>query len=91
MRKLTEQSIKYLGYGTPQTKEELEFEIISLEQASNTIRMKICELKRTMYLADLATAKGLSDIRQLFGDSNENVQDEICEKATDKKENRDSV
>jgi len=84
---LSEQSIEYLGYGNPQTKEEIEFEIISLNHAISSINLKICDLKRKMYLADLATSKGLANISQLFGDDHENVQDKFRETENHRKEN----
>lgn len=91
MRKPSGQTIKYLGYGQPITKEEVEFEIISLEQSLSVIKSKICELKRNMYLADLALSKGFQDISQLFGDENENVQNKNRKEEKNRAEDRNCV
>ena len=87
MRTPSEQHVKYLGYGKPSTKEEVDLEIIGLEQAIGQIKYNIADLKRKAYLADKASEKGLKSVNHLFGGSHENVQSKAGEEERDREGN----
>lgn len=85
MRRFTEQTVKYLGYEKPISKEEIEFEILSIESLIQKLRFRSSELKKNMYIADLATKKGVLTLDELFGDSHENIHNKNGKRKEDSK------
>jgi len=73
MRRFKEQIVKYIGYEKPISKEEIEFELLSLKNLMHKLQLRSSELEKNMYLADLAIKKGATTLDQLFGESHENT------------------
>jgi hypothetical protein len=88
MRKFTEQTVKYLGYSKPMSKQEIEFEILSIENLIRKLQFRTSELKKNMYIADLATAKGATNMEELFGDSHENIHNKDGKREEDTEGNK---
>ena len=53
MRKVEELSVKYLGYSSPETKDEVEFEILGLELAIACARQRISLLRQGLKIAEM--------------------------------------
>jgi len=53
--------IKYCGYKSPQTPNELEFEILGLETAIYEAKKRMSTLRQSSYLVKVTIEEGLSD------------------------------
>lgn len=58
----------YVGYSSPRTKEELEFEIMGLKNLIDKANEKISRLKQTMYIVEKAKEMGAENLNDLFTD-----------------------
>lgn len=70
MRKVESLSVEYVGYKTPETTDEIEFEILGLELASCEIKSRIARLKQAVKLSSMLEPK-----QPILGDVPDDVQD----------------
>ena len=66
MRKPETCKIEYCGYEKPKDKCEIEFEILGLEQAVQSILLRISTLKQSKYLAEYAINKNVLSMDSAF-------------------------
>jgi hypothetical protein len=53
MRKVEEASVRYIGYLSPETKDEIEFEILGLELAIACANQRISLLRQGLKIAEM--------------------------------------
>ena len=68
MREPENCEVKYIGYKNPQSKEEVEFEILGLKNLIKKAKEKISKLEQTTYLVSKAEELGLNSLEELFLD-----------------------
>ena len=68
MREPENCNVNYVGYSSPRTKEELEFEIMGLKKLIDKANEKISRLRQTMYIVEKAKEMGVEDLNDLFMD-----------------------
>lgn len=68
MREPENCNLNYIGYRNPQSKEEVEFEILGLKNLIKKAKEKISKLKQTTYLVSKAEELELSSLDELFLD-----------------------
>jgi len=68
MREPENCNVNYVGYSSPRTKEELEFEIMGLKNLIDKANEKISRLRQTMYIVEKAKEMGVEDLNDLFMD-----------------------
>lgn len=66
MREPENCKVSYVGYESPRSTEEVEFEILGLENLILKAKEKISKLKQTAYLVKKAEEKELSSLQELF-------------------------
>jgi len=66
MREPENCKVNYVGYSSPRTKEELEFEIMGLKNLIDKANEKISRLKQTMYIVEKAKEAGAERLDELF-------------------------
>lgn len=57
MKKLEKQTIKYVGYSSPENEDELEVEVLGLETAIQMAKQRIAILKQSLKLQKLIDGK----------------------------------
>ncbi len=68
MREPENCQMSYVGYSSPRTKEELEFEIMGLKNLIDKANEKISRLKQTAYIVSEAEKSGAKELNDLFMD-----------------------
>lgn len=53
MRKVDEVSVRYVGYSSPETKDEVEFEILGLELAIACANQRISLLRQGLKISEM--------------------------------------
>jgi len=61
MRKVEKLNVEYVGYKTPETEKEVEFEICGLESAICEINSRIARLRQALILQELLSATTSND------------------------------
>ena len=64
---------KYLGYPSPLSPEELQFEILGLESLIKKAEQKISRLKQTKYLVEKAHENGFQSLEKFFMDTENEI------------------
>ena len=71
--------IKYCGYSSPQSEEEVAFEILGLKNLIAKAEQRISFLKQTSYIAKLAITNNFNTLDEYFGEKeNEDSNSEEC-------------
>ena len=68
MREPENCQMSYVGYSSPRTKEELEFEVMGLKNLIDKANEKISRLKQTAYIVNKAEESGAKELDDLFVD-----------------------
>tara|TARA_B100000579_G_C22801246_1_gene840003 strand:+ start:341 stop:553 length:213 start_codon:yes stop_codon:yes gene_type:complete len=66
MREPENCNINYVGYESPRSKEEVEFEILGLKNLIKKAEEKISKLEQTKFLVKTAEIFGVESLNDLF-------------------------